>query len=103
MMKNISTHLSDMKKIKIKSKEFARIVFNKMLEGTDTDYDKLLAVDCNVNGVEWYDYYTWSQDEEDRYFEWLENFIYTSCTPKYSKMYIKEAISMFHLYSRRVV
>lgn len=97
------TFLSDMKKISIKSEEFPRIVFNKMLEGTDTDYDKLLAADCKVNGVDWFDYYTWSLEDEEKYFEWLEDFIYTRCTPKYSKRYIKIMTAMFHLYSRKVI
>lgn len=73
-----------------------KILIDKMLEHTDCCYDDLLK-NPDINAILWNDFYTWTQQQSDEYYDWYTEFYYTQTTPRPSKKLIKDSIPWFNL------
>lgn len=73
---------------KISINEATKILINKMLEKYNVDYDYIFD-NQEIDGVPWYQYYTWTQEESDKYKEFFIDFLRHNIKPKFLK---KQAI-----------
>jgi hypothetical protein len=92
-------------KLSLSSLELSKILINKMLEKHGVTFDEIVQYpNGEINGVDWYEYYTMTQQEYDDWREWSKNFIKQNVTPKLSNERIRQELAWFDLaYSIKVV
>lgn len=87
------------KKLRVNDPRLGDTLVNKALEkyGVTVDDIKKLP-DQSINGIPWYQYYTFdSKEEYETWKEWCRVFLSTQVTPKFTKRDFEMAWSSFDL------
>jgi hypothetical protein len=94
-----------MKSPKIKRGEgLIRFLVDKMLKerhGVDFDY---VVKNQTIEGTPWYQYYTWTEQEQEQYRRWFIEVLTKHVTPKYPRREAERIWDSFNLnYGLKVV
>lgn len=85
-----------MKKIYIGSEELVKILVDKMLEKYNVNTDYVIA-NPTIDGISWFQYYTWTSEEQSTYKEWFIKFLKNNVKPKLNKERIEREFFWFDL------
>lgn len=86
------------KKLRLDDPIVAETLINKQLEKFGYNIETI-PVDDNhmVNGIMWYDYFTFTKKEEEEYIEWAWNFFKENVSPKTSRKNFDKIMGFFLL------
>jgi len=80
----------------MKRDKVLKFVVDKMLEPYDSSFDKVVE-EPKINGVVWYQFYTWSEEQMEQFKEFFIKTLTKSCSPKFSIEMANREWAMFNL------
>lgn len=84
-----------MKKEKLNKDTIIPYLIDKMLDGKST-FEEVLA-NPSIDGVDWYTYYTWTEQEMLSYKKFFIDTLVKNCVPKFTKVMAEREWTMFNL------